>query len=174
MLRAIVVRAAHHAAMTAPTSTAFADRFALPDGHWRRRALVLVFLWFFIGGVAHFTATTLEMRIVPPSIPWPRAAVLVSGALELIGAAGLVWPRTRRAAGVLLFLITIAVTPANVYMLQHAELFQVPRWVLVGRLPLQVALLWLIAWSTWPRVPAASASGADRLKPGVRRVSPPS
>jgi uncharacterized membrane protein len=121
-----------------------------------RVGLVLVFLWFMIGGVAHFTLTDLEMRIVPPYIPWPRAAVLISGVFELLGAVGILIPVTRRAAGVGLFLLTIAVTPANVYMLQHAEVFNVPRWALIARLPFQVALLALIIWSTWnagrPRV----------------------
>ncbi len=110
--------------------------------------LGFVFLWFSIGGVAHFAATRLEMRIVPPYIPWPRSAVLVSGVCELLGAAGILFKTTRRTAGVGLFALTIAVTPANVYMMQHADLFGVPHWALVLRLPLQVALLALIAWST--------------------------
>ncbi|HEY2144889.1 MAG TPA: hypothetical protein VGH12_02385 [Steroidobacteraceae bacterium] len=116
---------------------------------YRRIGLVLVFLWFSFGGVAHFTLTDAEMRIVPPAIPWPRAAVLVSGVFELLGAIGILIPATRRAAGVGLFLLTIAVTPANVYMLQHAEWFNVPRWALIIRLPFQAALLALIVWSTW-------------------------
>jgi uncharacterized membrane protein len=115
----------------------------------KRVGLVLVFLWFMIGGVAHFSLTEAEMRIVPPSIPWPRAAVLISGVFELLGAVGILIPVTRRAAGIGLFLLTIAVTPANVYMLQHAELFNVPRWALVIRLPFQAVLLALIIWSTW-------------------------
>jgi uncharacterized membrane protein len=115
----------------------------------KRVCLVLVFLWFMIGGVAHFALTDVEMRIVPPSIPWPRAAVLVSGVFELMGAAGILIPLTRRAAGIGLFLLTIAVTPANVYMLQHAELFHVARWALIARLPFQAVLLALIIWSTW-------------------------
>jgi uncharacterized membrane protein len=119
----------------------------------KRIGLVLVFLWFLFGGVAHFALTEVEMRIVPTVIPWPRAAVLVSGVFELLGAVGILIPATRRAAGVGLFLLTIAVTPANVYMLQHAELFNVPRWALIVRLPFQVVLLALILWSTWaPRV----------------------
>jgi uncharacterized membrane protein len=122
----------------------------------KRVGLVLVFLWFAIGGVAHFTLTDLEMRIVPTWIPWPRLAVLVSGVFELLGAAGILIPMTRRAAGIGLFLLTIAVTPANVYMLQHAELFHIPRWALIARLAFQVLLLALIIWSTWnptrPRV----------------------
>jgi uncharacterized membrane protein len=114
----------------------------------RRIGLGFVFLWFFIGGIAHFTATGLEMRIVPPYIPSTRAVVLVTGVLELLGAVGLLMGRTRRAAGIGLFLLTIAVTPANIYMLERADLFSVPRWALVLRLPLQAGLLALIAWST--------------------------
>jgi len=115
----------------------------------KRVGLVVVFLWFFVGGYFHFAATDVEMRIVPQFIPWPRAAVLASGVFELLGAMGILIPATRRAAGVGLFLLTIAVTPANVYMLQHAELFSVPRWALIVRLPFQAALLALIIWSTW-------------------------
>jgi uncharacterized membrane protein len=119
----------------------------------KRVGLVLVFLWFMIGGVEHFSLTEAEMRIVPPSIPWPQAAVLISGVFELLGAVGILIPVTRRAAGIGLFLLTIAVTPANVYMLQHAELFNVPRWALVIRLPFQAVLLALIIWSTWNSPP---------------------
>ena len=115
-----------------------------------------VFLWFFVGGIAHFAATDTEMRIVPPYIPWPRAVVLISGAFELLGAVGLLFAQTRRAAGIGLFLLTIAVTPAHVYMLQVPELFPlIPVWALWLRLPIQMALLLLIAWCT-------SAAGTPR------------
>jgi uncharacterized membrane protein len=128
----------------------------LRHGPGRSRAKCIgagfVFLWFLIGGIAHFTATNLEMTIVPPYIPWPRAAVLVSGVFELLGAAALLYQPTRRAAGVGLFALTLAVTPAHIYMLQRPELFAVPYWALVLRLPLQAALLAVIAWSTILRV----------------------
>src|ERR1700727_1736368 len=125
----------------------------------KRVGLILVFLWFLFGGVAHFSLTEVEMRIVPPVIPWPRAAVLVSGVFELLGAVGILIPATRRAAGIGLFLLTIAVTPAHVYMLQHVELFNVPRWRLIVRLPFQVVLLALILWSTWtPRLNRSSSA----------------
>jgi uncharacterized membrane protein len=115
----------------------------------RRVGLGIVFLWFFIGGIAHFAATDLEMRIVPPYIPWPRLTVLVSGVFELLGAAGLLLRPTRYAAGIGLFVLTLAVTPAHIYMLQRPDLFPtVPYWALILRLPLQAALLVLIAWST--------------------------
>ncbi len=119
-------------------------------GRGKRIGLVIVFLWFFIGGIAHFVATDAEMKIVPPYIPWPRAAVWISGVFELLGAAGLPWRPSRRIAGLLLFAVTVAVTPVHIDMLQRADQFDVPYWALVLRLPLQVALLALIVWSTTP------------------------
>ena len=117
----------------------------------KRLGTAVVFLWFLVGGLAHFVFTDAEIRVVPPYIPWPRSAVLISGAFELLGAAGLLHRRTRSAAGVGLFTLTICVTPVHLYMLQHSELFSVPSWALVARLPLQLALLVLIAWSTFWR-----------------------
>jgi uncharacterized membrane protein len=104
-------------------------------------------LWFLIGGIAHFVATDTEVRLVPPFVPWPRAAVLVSGTFELLGALGLLFTTTQRAAGIGLFALTVCVTPVHLYMLQRPDLFAVPYWALVLRLPLQAALLGLIAWS---------------------------
>jgi len=118
----------------------------------RRVALSIVFVWFFIGGIAHFAFTDIEMRIVPPYIPYPRLAVLVTGVFEIAGAIGIVRRDTRRLAGIGLFLLTLVVTPANIYMLQRPELFDIPIWILVARLPLQVLLLALILWATRPIV----------------------
>jgi len=114
----------------------------------RSIGLAIVFLWFLIGGFAHFAFTDAVLRIVPPYIPYPRAAVLLSGVFELLGAVGLILPTTRRAAGFGLFFLTLAVTPANVYMLQRADLFDVPVWLLIARLPVQALLLVLILWTT--------------------------
>ena len=111
--------------------------------------LCFVFLWFFIGGIMHFVATGTEASIVPPWMPWPVAAVLISGVFALLGAVGILYPPTRKAAGIGLFILTIAVTPAHFYMLQRPELFPVPLWALWLRLPVQLGLLWLIWWSTW-------------------------
>ncbi len=87
------------------------------------------------------------MRIIPPYIAWPRATVLVSGMLELLGAVGLLWLPTRRMAAWGLFALTVAVTPANIYMLQQSALYpSVPYWALMLRLPLQACLLTVIAW----------------------------
>jgi uncharacterized membrane protein len=125
----------------------------------QRIGLAFVFIWFFVGGIAHFAVTDTEVSIVPPYIPWPRAMVLISGLFELLGAVGLLYRPTRRAAAVGLFALTIAVTPVHFYMLQRADLFHVPYWALVLRLPLQVALLAMIAWCI------AFAKGGTRREP---------
>lgn len=134
----------------------------------QRIALAFVLLFFLVGGVAHFTETELEMRILPPWVPWPRFTILIFGVFELLGAAGLLLQRTRRMAGWGLFLLTIVVTPANIYMLTHHELFpKIPEWVLVLRLPLQLVLLWLIWWSTH-----AAARGGNPLRLQTRSHNP--
>jgi len=110
-----------------------------------RTALAFVFIWFFVGGIAHFIFVEAQMRIVPPYIPWPRAVVLVSGGLEIAGAVALLWLPTRKFAAWGLFALTLAVTPANIFMLHEAALFPaIPYWMLVLRLPLQAGLLLLI------------------------------
>ena len=119
------------------------------NGHFLAR--MFVFAWFFIGGVMHFAKPNLFVRIVPPIVPYALAAVYVSGACELLGAIGLWIKQTRSLAGYGLMLLTLAVTPANVYMLQHASAFsEVPYWALVVRLPFQLLLIWLIWWCTRP------------------------
>ncbi len=47
--------------------------------------------------------------------------MIVIGMFELIGAAGIVWRSSRRVAGLDLMALTVAVTPAHIYMLQQPE-----------------------------------------------------
>jgi uncharacterized membrane protein len=129
-------------------------------GRSKRIGLTVVFIWFFIGGLAHFLASDQEAKIIPPYIPWPNEVVFISGVFELLGALGLLWRVTRKFAGLGLFMLTIAVTPAHIYMLQQAQQFPIPLWLLWLRLPLQVGLLYLI-WSSTvqkPRNPQSDSS----------------
>ncbi|MBU6449204.1 MAG: hypothetical protein KGQ26_06205 [Rhodospirillales bacterium] len=118
-------------------------------GLLKRLTLGFVFCWFFFGGIAHFAFTTAEMGIVPPWLPTHRLLVLVSGGFELLGAAGILMPRLRGAAGWGLVLLTIAVTPANIFMWRHAAQFPgIPEALLALRLPFQAVLASAIWWST--------------------------
>lgn len=129
---------------------------------YQRAGLAFVFLWFFGGGIGHFVATSFFVSIVPPYIPWPLAAVYVSGVFELLGALGLIPAATRPWAGRGLLLLILCVSPANIHMWLHPQLFpQFPPALLGARLVIQVLLMLLVWWSTRPRsaglpVPAMS------------------
>lgn len=115
----------------------------------RRTGVGIVFAWFFLGGIGHFVAAGFFTSIVPPWVPWPAAAVYVSGVIEIALALALLRPALRPLAGIGLILLTLAVTPANVHMWMHPELFpDVPPALLSLRLVVQVLLLACIAWST--------------------------
>lgn len=112
-------------------------------------ALAFVFSWFLLGGLGHFVTPEFFIKIVPPYIPYPDLAVYLSGVFELLGAAGLLLPRWRRLAGLGLFALTLCVTPANVHMWLHPELFPLmpEPWlslVLGLRLVIQLFLLYCI------------------------------
>jgi uncharacterized membrane protein len=104
----------------------------------------------FIGaGVMHFVRPKPFVEIVPPALPEPEALVAISGAAEIAGGLGLLFERTRRAAGWGLIALLAAVFPANVYMATAAERFAalVPAWALWARLPLQPAMMLGVWWS---------------------------
>ena len=93
--------------------------------------------------------------MVPRWLPAPLLLVQVSGVCELAGAAGLLWPPTRRAAGWGLLALLVAVFPANVEMLRAAHGHGAPGWqqaVLWLRLPLQPLLGWWV-WTAAARGP---------------------
>ena len=115
----------------------------------KKLGLAVVFLWFMVGGITHFTNADFFVAIMPPWIGWHLAIVYISGVFEILGAIGILIPQLRQLAGNCLILLVIAVTPANVHMWLNPELFpDVSEAFLSIRLVVQVLLLWLIWWST--------------------------
>ncbi|HEX7426990.1 MAG TPA: DoxX family protein [Mycobacterium sp.] len=72
---------------------------------------------FVVTGVAHFVNPLRRemIAIVPPRLPAAGLLVTITGVLELLGAAGLLYPPTRVAAAVSLFVLMLVMFPANVY-----------------------------------------------------------
>jgi uncharacterized membrane protein len=109
------------------------------------RALLAAF--FIIGGVMHFVLPATYAGVMPPWLPWHAALVALSGVAEVAGGIGVLVPPLRRAAGWGLIVLSVAVLPANVQMLQDGLAAARPGWqiaLLVIRLPLQAALIWWI------------------------------
>ncbi len=120
-------------------------------------------------GVLHFVAPAGFVRIVPSALPFPLLAVYVSGAAEILGGAGLLHPRTRRAAALGLVALYVAVFPANVNMAVHhiqPEGVVLPEWAFWARLPLQAAL---VGWAAWI-ARRARVDGDDRARRGRAAV----
>ena len=66
-------------------------------------------------GVVHVVAPHGFLAIMPPGTPFPREVVIFTGLCEIAGAIGLLIPRTRRLAGVMLALYAVCVWPANIW-----------------------------------------------------------
>ncbi len=84
---------------------------------WPQAIAVGLAAMFVMTGVAHFVPAMRRdmLAIVPPRLPAAGLLVTITGVLELVGAAGLLYPPTRLAAAVCLFLLMLVMFPANVY-----------------------------------------------------------
>jgi uncharacterized membrane protein len=120
-----------------------------------------------VAGSAHFIAPSSYQRTIPAVLPYPRQLVYLSGAVELLCAAGVALPRTRQVAGWATAALFVAVFPANVQMvLDSADASPAHRLLLVGRLPLQVPLvLWAAQVSRVARL-GRTARPSGRTGPG--------
>ena len=126
------------------------------DG-WRtglRWALAAIYGPF---GVLHVRSPQAFLPIMPPGIPVPRAVVVATGLCEIAGAVGLLFPRTRKAAGIGLALYAVCVYPANVYHFvsqRHVPPIPDSLWYHVPRLLFQPVFVWWALFaggvSDWP------------------------
>ena len=105
--------------------------------------------FFLLAGSLHFLRPRPYVAIVPDALPRKRDVVYASGVAELAGGAGVLVPRTRRAAGWWLIATLLAIFPANVNMAVRADRYRrIPEPLLWARLPLQgllIAWVWRVA-----------------------------
>jgi uncharacterized membrane protein len=74
---------------------------------------------FAIAGMVHLGRPDVFARVMPPAVPYPHAVILLTGAAEIAGAAGLFVPAARSVAGVMLALYAVCVYPANILHAVH-------------------------------------------------------
>ena len=103
-------------------------------------------------GVMHFVRPEFFDAIVPPWLPpSPRFWTLISGVAELVVGVMLFVPRWRRSGAIALFVLLVAVYPANLYMTwdwrDRPAGERVVSWV---RLPLQFVLFALARMASGP------------------------
>jgi len=84
---------------------------------WPAALRVGLALMFTATGLAHFIGMRGELiTMVPARLPRPGLLVTVTGALELVGAVGLLIPETATAAALCLAALMIVMFPANLHL----------------------------------------------------------
>lgn len=95
-------------------------------------------------GVMHFTREEGFRKIIPPFLPFRKAAVIITGVIEIYFGIALLVKRPTAMLKKMMQLFLVAVFPANVYMaVNNVELNgkQLSKPALWGRLPLQWVLI---------------------------------
>lgn len=136
LISLLLYRATGALGVAALATWAGATRYAL--------ATMLVF-----AASAHFTKMKSDLvRMMPDWIPRPMALIYFTGVCEIAGAAGLVLPYSRQAAGIALIVFFIVVFPANVKAARAGvgvgAKRATPLWLRASMQVLFIALTW---WS---------------------------
>ncbi|MFF3457498.1 hypothetical protein ACFYXH_24885 [Streptomyces sp. NPDC002730] len=139
---------------------------------WRDSAAHGLAVMLVFTSAAHFAPESVTVMpshadmvaMVPPFVPFPGLMVYATGALELLGALGLVLAATRSAAGTALAALFVLMFPANVYAAVADVPFKgdpaTPLWF---RIPEQIVFITIALW------------GAGRMSgPGLTRAAWPS
>ena len=123
----------------------------------RRGMRWLMAAFYLAAGILHLRSPDAFIPIMPAWVPIPRDVVLATGIAEILGAAGLLVPSLRKAAGIGLALYALCVLPANIrHALEGIAIPSLPSswWYHGPRLALQPVLIWWALYCSavidWP------------------------
>jgi uncharacterized membrane protein len=138
-----------------------------------RIALVAALLFF---GTDHLLTPERYLPMVQGMVPWPQFIVVFTGVCELAGAVGLLVPRLRRLAGIMLAIYFIAVFPANIRnAIQGLSVAGLPeaQWYYWIRLVFQPVAVWWALFSAgvtpWPLSKRRPQPSAGSLSSAARK-----
>ena len=114
--------------------------------------VLLVLIMFLFTSAAHFNEMRHDLvRLMPRALSHPMGIVYFTGVCEILGAIGIVVPRTRSLAGLCLCVFLLAILPANSKAARESLAIggraATSLWL---RVPMQLLFLVLICWSTAP------------------------
>ncbi len=120
---------------------------------WQATTRAALATTFGFAGARHFTRLRHDfVKMLPLWLAQPMAVVYFTGACEILGAAGILIPGTRRAAGLSLALLLVVMFPANIRAARQGIPFGGrPPSPLLLRAAVQAVLIVLAVWSTRPR-----------------------
>ena len=98
---------------------------------------------FTVSGTTHLVKPEVFEPLMPGWVPRHRDVIVWSGVAELVCAAGLMSPATRRPAGLASAVVLLAVYPGNLKMAVDASRTRSTKFkaVAYGRLPLQLPMI---------------------------------
>ena len=116
---------------------------------WAAAVRVGLAVMLFFTAAAHFNSMRPDLvAMVPPFVPNPELMVTFTGICEILGAIGLLLPRTRRVAAIALILLLLALLPANIYAAQAGiTLRGAPATPIIPRVALQALFILLLSWA---------------------------
>ncbi len=98
---------------------------------------------YILAGLNHFRVPKIYLTIMPPYIPYPEFMVFISGVIEVILGAALLWPPTTSMAAWGIVALLMAILPPHIYMIQNQKNWsKIPIWALWLRLPMQAILIY--------------------------------
>jgi uncharacterized membrane protein len=108
-----------------------------------RRDAKIVVGAFAVSGIVHLVKPEVYKPLMPKWVPAHREVILASGVAELVCAAGLLMPPTRRLAGLASAALLVGVFPGNIKMAVDASHTRnTPlKAASYARLPLQLPLI---------------------------------
>ena len=112
--------------------------------------LFLLVSLYSLGGLNHFLSANVYLQIMPVYLAFPKELVVISGLIEILLAALLLLPVTRKLAGWTIGLMLLAFLPVHIQMIIDAP-------VQIGMITVTPALAWvrlalqpvLVAWAIW-------------------------
>ena len=116
----------------------------------KRISRYIMAVFFIYAGVNHFINPEFYLPLIPPYIPLPELANLISGILEVGLGAGLLFNGLRKTAAVGIIVLMVLFLPVHLYFIQLGSCIQdilcVPEWMGWARLLIVQPLLILWAW----------------------------
>jgi uncharacterized membrane protein len=130
---------------------------------WRAAGRGALAVMFVFTGASHFTSMKHDfVAMIPDPLPDGLWVIYLTGVFEIAGAVGLLVPRTRKLAGILLTLLLAAMFPANVSAALNGIPFggeaPTPLWLQAPMQLLFIAMLW------WTSISSSKEAGRPRVK----------
>ena len=106
-------------------------------------------LLYVIIGVKHFIDPEFFITIVPPIIEFNKEAVYLSGLLEIIFGAFLLFNKTRKIGALGIICLLFMVFPANIYLYESEiaqQSLKISKNQALIRMPFQIPLILIAYW----------------------------